>query len=627
MNLRGARPTARHAPPPGTGEDADDAGGGAASRPDGGPRPAPAPADPAPTGGPAPAPVRRPPLPRFACRSECLLAGVGAVLLAVLMTWPTLRHPASTIAQDTGDPTLQAWQMAWSGHILTTDPTALWQSNASYPERYAFAFADTLLGYAPIGMIGHGPVAAVVRYNVVYVLLHALAFFGAYVLVRQLGAGRAGSAVAAGAFAYAPWRLAQAGHMQVLSTGGIALALAMLARGHGASLRHGYRPERASAGWALAGWLVAAWQVTLGFGIGLPFVYVLLGVVLAVGGRRLLLACRRKPQAPFPSRVAAADAAGGLAFAGVGLFMAFPYFRVAELYPQARQPEAEVAAFSPGIEGFLVAPAESWLWGDAHAAARSTMGWPTESTLLPGFLLIALAAVGLFFSVWTVRQRLFLFAGTVLTVVLGIGTHFFGGRPGYFTLYDVLPGWDGLRTPGRLVLWTTLLLGVLAAGAVSAVAAGAGRSARQRLAVAVPFVLVLLEGVNTTPHPVVPARPEALRTAAGPLLVLPSSYIADEAAMLWSTDRFQPVVNGVSSFALPRRERIRALSRSFPDAASVAALRALGVRTVVVLRDRAAGTPWQFAADAPVAGLGITRDDRGEAVVFTLCEPQACPRP
>ena len=49
-------------------------------------------------------------------------------------------------------------------------------------------------------------------------------------------------------------------------------------------MRHGYRPERCRPGWALAGWLVAAWQVSLGFGIGLPFAYTLAGItVIAVG--------------------------------------------------------------------------------------------------------------------------------------------------------------------------------------------------------------------------------------------------------------------------------------------------------------------------------------------------------
>ena len=36
---------------------------------------------------------------------------------------------------------------------------------------------------------------------------HALLLIGGYALVRQLGAGRTGAAVAGIAFAYAPWRL------------------------------------------------------------------------------------------------------------------------------------------------------------------------------------------------------------------------------------------------------------------------------------------------------------------------------------------------------------------------------------------------------------------------------------
>ena len=159
------------------------------------------------------------------------------------MTWPTLRYPLHTLPQDFWDPTRQAWQIAWSGHILLTDPAQLWQSNAFFPERYSFAFGDTLLGYAPAGMLGSGPEAAILRYNILFVLAHALLAIGAYALVRQLGAGRTGAAVAAVAFAYAPWRLAQEGHLDIVSAGGIPLALAMLARGHGWSLRHGFRPD------------------------------------------------------------------------------------------------------------------------------------------------------------------------------------------------------------------------------------------------------------------------------------------------------------------------------------------------------------------------------------------------
>jgi hypothetical protein len=583
----------------------------------------------------APQPERRPSRLRRAAAvvgrgliHEWTLAVAGALLLAVVMTWPTLRYPAHTIPQDIWDPTLQAWQMAWSGHILLTDPGQLWHANAFFPERYSFAFSDTLLGYAPAGMIGTGPVATVVRYNIMYVLLHALAFVGAYALVRQLGSGRAGAAVAGAAFAYAPWRLSQAGHMHVLSTGGIALALAMLARGHGWSLRHGYRPERTRAGWALAGWLVATWQISLGFGIGLPFAYILAAIMLAAIllwlGRRVI----RRARQPVDRRLLLTDLVGMLVFGAVGLLLALPYLTVADRHPEARRTVEDLRMFSPPLKGFFIAPAESRLWGGMHAGARAPLFYPAEMTLLPGFALYGLAVAGLIFSIWTVRQRILLLAGVVVSLALAMGTQFFDGDAGYLLLFHHLPGWDGLRTPGRLVLWTTLLLGVLAAGAVSAFVNRARELTADRvpadigpwlrLAALVPLVLVLIEGLNTTAHPIVPEQPAAMRTVNGPLMVLPSDVSIDNNIMLWSTDKFQPLVNGNSGFTPVRQEEIRQASQTFPDQASVTYLRELGVKTVVVLRGRVSGTPWQNAADAPVEGLGIGREEVGDTVVFHL---------
>ena len=50
----------------------------------------------------------------------------------------------------------------------------------------------------------------------------------------------------------------------------------------------------------------------------------------------------------------------------------------------------------------------------------------------------------------------------------------------------------------------------------------------------------------------------------------------------------------------------------------MAYLRGIGVRTVVVLPDRADGTPLQNAATLPIDGLGITREVHPDAVVFLL---------
>ena len=409
----------------------------------------------------------------------------AALALAVAMTWPTLRYPLYTLPQDYWDPSLQAWQMAWSGHILLTDPAQLCQSNTFFPEPWSFAFSDILLGYAPAGMIGTGPEAAVLRYNIMFVLAHALATFGAYALARQLGAGRIGAAVAGVGYTYAPWLLAQAGHLHIVSNGGIPLALAMLARGHGWSLRHGYRPERRHAGLGvrrLGGGRLAAQP-------GLRH----RAAVRVRPGRRSCWSSaatwfvRRRSTAGAAARSAAGCSSptwsAALLFAAVGALLAVPYFKVAELHPNAARTIGDIAVYSPPASGFFTAPAESRIWGGLHEGARAVLPWHPEMTLLPGFVLYALAAGGLFFSVWRLRHRLLLLAGVLVTMVLAMGTRFFGGTFTYAPLFEYLPGWNGLRTPGRMMLWTTLLLGLLAAGAVSAFAAAGPRAGRRAGAV------------------------------------------------------------------------------------------------------------------------------------------------
>src|SRR5439155_6069596 len=114
-----------------------------------------------------------------------------------------------------------------------------------------------------------------------------------------------------------------------------------------------------------------------------------------------------------------------------------------------------------------------------------------------------------------------------------------------------------------------------------------------RLATVIPLILVLAEGLNHTPHPVVPKGPAALATAQPPVLVLPSDQLTDENVMLWSTDRFPKMVNGGSGFTPTRQAQVREAMKSFPDPTSVQTLRELGVKTVIVLRSRVAGTPYE----------------------------------
>lgn len=559
---------------------------------------------------------------------EWTIAALVSIAIAAVMTWPTLKYPAYTIPQDIWDPTLEAWMISWGGHAVLTDLPNLFNSNAFYPLPLSYAFTDTLLGYSPIGMIGSGFTAAIIRYNIIFVLLHALAFFGAYVLARQLGSGKTGAAVAGAAFAYAPWRLTQAGHMHVLSTGGIALALAMLARGHGYSFKYGYQPEKAKPGWALAGWLVAAWQISLGFGIGLPFGYIL-GIISLVA--LIFLLVRRFRHGPFPFgwKLITANVGGALLFAATTIGLASVYLKVVEQHPYAVRSPAEVGLYSPPLLGFFTAPAESVLWGESHEAARKTFGWAPEMTMLPGFVLYGLAAAGLILSIWTLRQRLFLFGGVVLSIFLAMGTvPFSGGRPGYMTVYDILPGWDALRTSGRLVIWTTLLLGILAAGAVSAfveqvkelpsVQVTGRPHPLARLLMLIPVLMILVEGLGNTPHPTVPQPPPSLASATAPLLVLPSDPSRDQHVMVWLTKDFQPMVNGGSGFYPQITTQVREATKNFPDQASIDLLRSIGVKSVVVLRQQAQGTDYAGALEKDGSEFGLTREEHPDAVIFKL---------
>ena len=554
---------------------------------------------------------------------EYALVTYAALVLAVALTWPTMRYPLHTMPQEVGDPARQAWQIAWSGHILLTHPAQLWHANAYFPTQYSFAFGDSLLGYAPAGMLGTGPLAATLRYNILFVLAHALLLIGGYALVRQLGAGRTGATVAAVAFAFAPWRLAQEGHLDIVSAGGIPLALAMLARGHGWSMRHGIRPERRRPGWAALGWLVAAWQVSLGFTLGLPFVGVLGAIVLVmiigVPIRRLR---RRGQGAVLGWPLLIIDLIGVLFVAMMGALIAVLYFKIGSSGSNTK----EISFYSPPWRSLLIGPAQSRIWGGAHAVPRASLGWPAEMTLLPGFVLYALALAGLLFSVWKWWHRLLLLLGLAAAVILTLGTTFYGGRWTYLPIFGHLPGQLGLWIPGRLMLWVTLLLAILAAGAVAEFVRRAEQMSAQRippwpgpwlrLATLVPLLLVIVESLNVTPHPVVATQPAAMRTITAPMVVLPTTAVGDQTVMLWSTSRFQPLANGGGTFAAARQAQLRASIAAFPDVASIQYLRGLGVTSVLLLRLQAIGTPWERAGDVPVDALGIQREDLDDTTVL-----------
>jgi hypothetical protein len=395
--------------------------------------------------------------------------------------------------------------------------------------------------------------------------------------------------------------------MHVISSGGIPLALFLLVRGYG----------RGSAGTVVAGWLVATWQLALGFTLGLMLAYLL--AVLAVV---LLLRWRRER----PARgVVVASAVGMVLFAAMGLMLALPYREVRDDHPESERTAETVAAFSGGPEMFLAAPDQSTIWGPVTEPVRDGLDFVPEQTLFPGLLVLVLAGFGLSrASPFSKRLRVGLGMGVLALAVLSLGfqTPAHGVPYPYRLLYELAPGWDAIRTPGRLNTLTSLGLALLAAGGTHAllhaerpgVRAIAGIPGRSRVLAVVLPVLVLVEGMGfPNPHPTVAKPPPGLAQATPPRLHLPMYEYESRRFLVWSTNGFPEIVNGRASFKPTSFDELEQLMASFPAPRVVAYLRKLGVNTVVLHPDLVPGTVWEDWRSWPLRGTST-----GGVVLYRL---------
>jgi hypothetical protein len=558
-------------------------------------------------------------------RREVLIAAAGAMLLSIVMTWPLVIHLGDIVPRDIGDPLAEAWQPAWGGHALIHQPLEFFDSNRFWPIKDSLAFGDALIGYAPAGIVGSGPHDALVRYDLLFIFAYAFAFFGAYLLAREMGLGPAGAVVAGAAFAFAPFRLEQDGHMQVISSGGIPLSIAFAIRG--VRLRNPW--------WLFVAWLVAIWQVSLGFVLGLPFAYGLGAAVLVIGIAWLV---RGRP--PGPRRMWIAWGAGILVFVGLTYAIAHPYLNIADQFPEAKRSASEVSGFSGPLKVFITAPEESFVWGAATAGIRDSLTNIPEKTLLPGLAITILALVGLWSSSFSRWLRIGLLAAAVAIMVLALG---FRDEDGllwpYRWFYDVLPGWNAIRTPGRLATFSTLALALLTAGGAEALIRAVGRrrpSAWAPAALAGLLALVIVvegRGLPFDPTddqamPDVPPIGPSTTDIAGPQLHLPALTAKENRAyQLESTDGFPDIVNGRASTNPHTIQELIRQMNSFPDAYSVTRLREYGVRTVILHTGLSEGTPQAGAQRRPIAGLGLRSYRVGTLVVYELDSSSASSGP
>lgn len=582
--------------------------------------------------------------PRISLR-EVIAISVGAVILAVISTWPLALNLSTQITPDLGDPIRTAWQVAWEGHALLTNPAGIFNTNAFWPRLNSLTFSDTLLGYAPFGMLGSGSVAALIRYNLLYLFVWALPVVGAYLLARELGLRRAASVVAGVAFAYVPYKAGINGHLHVLSSGAIPLTFFLLLRGY----------RRSSVALIIAGWLVATWQLTLGYTLALPFLYTLMlfGLVIVV-----MLWHRRRTAGRATNRAEVSGASTGthstqakrwvltrgviiasvLGIAVMGATEAMQtrhYVLTAKTYPLSQRPLETVADYSAGPHAWLSAPAENRVWGEITAPMRAKINSRGESMFFPGLTILLLGAVGLFATVFPLWLRVLLVgvAGAFALLALGLGLT--GAGYPYRLLYDYAPGWKGFRVPGRGIVMTQLAMALMAGAGLHQLMSLRAKRGGRPIAIgccSLCAALIVVEASAKQPLLTVPKTPLVLTRLQGPQFHLPTAPATDRLYQFWSTDGYPAIANGVSTFELTAQGALRGTMKNFPDQLSVDMLRNAGIRTVVLHTDLVnRGLPidreyfleprdLKRAATTPISKFPITRRRVGSDIIYTIKE-------
>jgi hypothetical protein len=545
------------------------------------------------------------------------------VLATVLMTWPLARDIRTAIV-DHDDGLFGIWRMAWVAHQLPRAPRALFGANIFAPTPGTLALSDAALLQgllaAPALWAGARPLLV---YNVLLLGSLAASAWCAYVLALRLTGQREASLVAGFVFGFAPFRLAQLGHLEMQSTMWMPLAmLALHELTRGGARQDANRANgRSGVGAGIALGAVLALQALSGL-------YYLVFLTIVLGAMTAVLLVASGPAVRW--RVFRGLAAAALVAAVVLVPYAQPY-RSARALVGPRGQE-EVAQFSATPRDYLRVGPGNWLHRTRIAPPPAE-----EHSLYPGIVAPALALVALWppLSAWHVAAA----TGLAVAFDASLGTNgrlFWAGR-------QVVPALDGLRVPARFGVLVLLLLAVLAATGAARLGRTMGRSGSRWMAA----IAIAVCAAEFWAVPIPLRRPVTEPTnLTGLLASLPPDTVVlhlpvPRTSRLWlhettyqyfSIFHWRTLVNGYSGFAPPVYLRTLDALRTFPDAESIARLRRLGVGIVVVHPELFDGADYGTLA-AAMEGSGAFQTVARlpgpplESVVFRLTPAGESPGP
>jgi hypothetical protein len=309
--------------------------------------------------------------------SRPAVAALLFVVVAVVMTWPVAAHLPTRLAGDLGDPAFNSWVLAWTSGTMIEAMTGnfgalaqYWHGNIFHPEPLTLTYSEHLTAQAiqilPVYAAGGNILTA---YNLLFIATFALSGWTMYLFVRDLTGQPLAAAVAGVAFAYAPYRLGQFPHVQVLSSYWMPLVLLGI---------HRYFDR--GRGRALAGGAAALVLQNLSCGY-----YLLFFAPFAAAYAIFELVVRR--------RLGDRRAWVHLILAGAGVALltlpfVWPYLQLRDIRDLGVRDAGEIAMFSADTHAFASIASTSRLLGEIQAGYVAA-----EGEGFVGFTIVTLAIV------------------------------------------------------------------------------------------------------------------------------------------------------------------------------------------------------------------------------------------
>jgi hypothetical protein len=305
-------------------------------------------------------------------------AAAAYLVLTLVATWPLVLGLGRDVAWDLGDPVLVMWILSWDCEqllrILSGDFARIatfFDGNIFYPSPLTLAYSDHLVAQAiqifPVWVATGNPILS---YNLLFISTFVLSGLGMYLLMREL-TGNSTAAFAAGLlFAFAPYRLPQSSHLQILSSQWMPFVFYGITR---YIERRRLRP--------LAGAVIALVLQNLSSGYHLLYFppFVAAYVVWEVARRHLWRDRRMWMELGGAGVVVAAATAPFL----------LPYAAMRRVW-QILRPFTEVSQSSADVYSYATAFSGQRIWGDILQAFPKP-----EAELFPGLVPLWLAVIGI----------------------------------------------------------------------------------------------------------------------------------------------------------------------------------------------------------------------------------------